>query len=299
MTRSSTRQAVPQRTQSTTPAPPWLRAALAWLRLEAVEVQAIANEDPFSSIARTFLVVTGDGARLKARLGPSARSAERAQRLAARLDDPRIPVPVGRRGRVTLETWVDGATLSSLRANPAHIDAAADLLAFIHGFPGAPSRSLPQIRAVTPALAWISRAQEQLLAAEVLDPGLAQEVSEIVRLGLPERARWGLTHNDLSPTNLVVDAGGRLISVDNEHLGWGLLDADLARAWLRWPTPTEAFRRFEARYQAQMDVELSQVARRAWRTAAALVSVGVRHRHGVAIDQPLARLREAVSGTGE
>lgn len=279
--------------------PRWVVDAVTSVGLEPAGVRDIRNPDPFSATARTFLVTTTDGQLLKARRMLLARHASRAQRLAAELSDPRIPTLVGRRGRVTLERWVPGQVLSSLPPKREYIAAAADLLALIHRHPGTLGRPLPQLRAVAPALAEVDWSLEQARAAGVLAAATARTVRTIVHKRLPARATWGLTHNDLTAANLVLDSRGRVVSIDNERLGWGFLDADVARTWARWPLRDAAVSQFENCYRDRSGRGPDVDARTGWRVAAALASVGRRVVTGGSLERPLARLEAAVTDAGD
>lgn len=279
-------------------APSWVTGAIASLDLQAVRAEQIFNDDPFSPTPRTFLILTSDGQRLKARRTLNARHAERAARLASRLADHRVPELVGRWGRVTIERWVEGCSLSSLRPRPGQIDAAADLLAFIHGHPGTPGLRLPQMRSAVRVLTGLDALLIRLHGGALIDARRVRVLKEILRERLPSRALWGVTHNDLTSSNLVIDAHGRLISIDNEHLGWGFLDGDLARTWARWPMSSEASDRFEERYLAQSGRRADPGGRQGWRIAAALSGVGIRLTHGGSLEVPMIRLRAALADVG-
>jgi hypothetical protein len=264
------------------------------LGVEPVEIRAVAEALPAHSTARTFLIVTADGAWLKARMVRSPARAARAQMLAERLSDPRINIPTGRVGAVTVESWVEGTALSSVSLRSAHIDAAADLLRFVHRFAGHPGERLPQIRRVGPVGLQATSDLRTLLDAGIFASDMGARIERILKLGLPERAPWGLTHGDLCAPNLVIGPGGRIVSIDNEHLKRGFLDYDLARTWYRWVLPPAAQRRFEVRYAADGGGQATPRERQAWRVAAVLHGVRIRHFLGSSLQVPLGRLATAL-----
>jgi hypothetical protein len=267
---------------------------LSVLGIEPVEIRAVAEALPAHPTARTFIIVTAHGARLKARIVPSPARAARAQMLAERLSDPRINIPTGRVGAVTVESWVEGTTLSSVPLRVAHIDAAADLLRFVHRFAGHPSERLPQLRHVGPVSVQATSDLRCLLDAGIFASDLCARIERILELGLPDRAPWGLMHGDLCAANLVIGAGGRIVSIDNEHLRRGFLDYDLARTWYRWVLPPAAQRRFEVMYAKDCLWQATDRERQAWRVAAVVRGVRIRHRLGSSLQLPLDRLATAL-----
>jgi len=278
--------------------PAWLARATGSLGYELVAVEPVEGTDPFSGAIRTFRLRTADGQLLKARRAVSPASAARAQRLAARLAEPGIPEPLARHGSVTFERWIEGVTLDSLPLSEVLIEEAADLLAKVHSYPGSPRWRLPQNRSVGPVRVEISGLAARLRSARAIDRATSEELDAALRSGLPERAAWGLVHADFAASNMVLDAEGRLVSIDNEHLRWGFLDADLGRTWARWRLPAPAERRFLERYESSAGRTVGREALRAWRAVGALVSVAVRVRYGGRPEASLARLRDALDSAG-
>jgi Ser/Thr protein kinase RdoA (MazF antagonist) len=279
----------------------WLSVALDALGIEASPVMPLVAPVPLSRTPRLYLVSTHDGRRVKVRRARREDLARRAAVLSDQLADRRVPPPLARAGRFTAEPWVEGSPLSSLRLSGGHVDEAADLLASIHRFSGVapqyqPLRprlpTLPRLQRTAPIL---RRAEEQLVEvtrAARFTSLEARHLGKILRNGLPVSASWGLTHGDFCGDNLVFRPDGTLASVDNELLGHGFLEYDLARAWYRWPMPRWAGERFEGSYRLTVGVgKLAPEEQRAWRVAATLKGFHLRHRRGAPAERGLALLR--------
>jgi Ser/Thr protein kinase RdoA (MazF antagonist) len=282
----------------------WLFVALDALGIEASPVMPLVAPVAWSHTPRAYLVSTHDGRRVKVRRSRREDLARRAAVLSDRLGDRRVPPPLARAGRFTAELWVEGSPLSSLRLGGGHVDDAADLLASIHRFsgvtrqdqplrPGPPRLPmLPRLQRTAPIL---RRAEAQLVevtrAARITSLE-ARHLGKILRNGLPISASWGLTHGDFCGDNLVFRPDGTLASVDNELLGHGFLEYDLARAWYRWPMPRWAGERFEGTYRSTVGVgKPAPEEQRAWRVAATLKGFHLRHRRGVSSERGLTLLR--------
>jgi hypothetical protein len=66
---------------------------------------------------------------------------------------------------------------------------------------------------------------------------------------LPATLTLGIVHRDLCPENLITDARGRLISVDNGSMTIGAIDEDLCRVWYRWPMTAGERKAFVTGYE--------------------------------------------------
>lgn len=272
--------------------------ALEALGIEAVELVPLVAADPWTRWPRAWRTPTTGGSTVKVRLARRAKIAARSAALSEELHDVRVPPPLGRLGRVTVERWVEGIPLSSPRLRGAHVDAAADLLASIHAFPGRGGR-LPRRRALTSVVDRCESQLAELAAAGTVPPAAAAGLVDIVRHGLPPVAGWGLVHGDFCGENLVCGPDGTLVSVDHELLGHGFFEYDLARSWYRWPAPSWAHERFENRYRAQLALPPGpQEAWRAWRVVAAVKGVHLRRRRGAPSPRALAALERLGSPSG-
>ena len=269
-----------------------MATALTTLGIEPLEVVPIADAAAWSRSPRSFRVTTRRHGVVKVRLMRGPYRAVRATVLATQLGDPRVPVPLGCVGSTTVERWIDGVVLASTPLRAVHVDAAADLLAAIHGFEGVHEREgLPRQRRVAPVAARAARQLRELAAAKRLTSGESRRLLRIVTAGLPVTSAWGLTHNDFCAANLVIDRGGTLVSIDNELFVRGFLEYDVARVWYRWPMPDWAERRFARRYRSAHEPVPAAGEQHAWRVVATLKGAHLRHRIGAPNADALAALR--------
>ena len=270
---------------------PWLREALRELGVEASALVPVVGPTPWSTRPRSYLVSSSDGRRMKIRSARREDVAARAAVLTYWLGDSRLPAPLARVGRFTAEAWVEGASLSSVRLQRGHVDLAADLLAAVHRFAGMASEHLPRHQRPTPVLRRAERHLSELVAAARIARSDAAELGRLLALGLPASSRWGLTHGDFCGENLVVRPDGTVASIDNELVGRGFLEYDLARMWYRWQMPRWADERFDAYYRSATGV-IARPAdeQRAWRVAAVLKGFHLRHRRNA----PTERARDSL-----
>jgi len=271
------------------------RAVLSALGIEACWLTPLVPGAQWSATPRSYRATTADGSQFKVRIGRRTDAAARAARLGEELADARVHPPLGRVGRVTVERWIDGLPLSSIRLRAPHIDDAADLLVAIHRFGDTDGGSLPR-RGTGSVRARFERQLVELAAAGRVSGADASTLADIVRRGLPASATWGLMHGDFCGENLVLDTEGSVVSIDHELLGRGFLEYDLARSWYRWPMPPWAHQRFERRYRSALDQSPpSRQTWRAWQTVATVKGVHLRHRRGMPSDRGLAALRVLVA----
>jgi aminoglycoside phosphotransferase (APT) family kinase protein len=257
----------------------WLPGAMKALGVEAASATPLVGIQPWSPRPRSYLISTPDGCRLKVRLARREALAARAAWLGQQLGDPRFPAPLARVGRVTAEPWIDGVPLSSLPLRHAYLDDAADLLARVHRFAGVGPEHLPRVRSVLPVVRRAERHLVELAAAGQITSRDAATFGDLVRRDLPAATGWGLTHGDFCAENLVRRPDGELVCVDNELIGRGFIEYDLGRCWYRWPMPGAAYERFEATYRSKLGAGRPPSGeRRAWRVAAALKGLHLRHR---------------------
>jgi thiamine kinase-like enzyme len=274
-----------------------LADAVRALGLEASSITPLVSAAPVTRLPRTYLVSTKVGSLVKIRFGRREDVTERAAALSAAVADKRVPAPIARVGRVTAETWVEGSVLSSIRLSARHLDAAADLLAHLHRFQGVPGEYLPRYQLTRPIHQRAERQLTELAGAQVVPQSNLPELRSILDGGLPARARWGLVHGDLCAENLVWRTDGTLVSIDNEAIGRGFIEYDVARTWYRWPMPASAGARFERSYRAALGINApSHVEQRAWRLAAVLKGVHLRFRRGLVAERGLVALRDVLEG---
>ena len=260
-------------------------AALATLGAEPVDAVCITGLPAEQTDRATFRIALADGRIVKARRFRRAARAERSARLAQALSHEHVPPPLLVSGRITIESWLDGVAISTLPSNQRRLEQAADLLGSLHAPPGAH----PHSRSTSTLLASTRRRLASLGGRGTL---VRDEVDALLcamqRLA-PAAAAVGITHNDFCADNLVQDAGGRLVLVDNEGLRRGFLDYDLARTWYRWPMPDADWRAFTARYRSWRTPD-DRIA--FWRIAAVVKSAHLRAaRHTAGATVPVDRLR--------
>ncbi len=269
----------------------WLSGALDTFGVRAIAAEPVAGPAPVLRHPKTFVVTTASGAKFKIRRALRSRSAAVAEALLQAIGDPRLPVPLKRAGRLTLERWVDGSDLRVVPLTTERLGAAAQLLAAVHRCPGLDGDRLPRSQSTAPVLRRAAAQLDELAAVGMVGAEEARRLHLIVAR-LPITSRWGLAHGDLCGENLVERLEGGVVSVDNEQVHRTYLDADLARAFYRWPMDAAQRQRFERVYRAAAGVEeppRQQSA--AWRAAAAIKGAHLRYRWRADPSRALAVLR--------
>jgi aminoglycoside phosphotransferase (APT) family kinase protein len=264
-----------------------LTEALCRLEIEPVSVGTLDALEPWSRTPRTYEVLTGDGTRVKIRFARRARYAARAARLTSLLGDPRVRPPVAVSGTAMVEHWVEGEMLAALPLGVSYVEAAADLLAAVHGFRVQP-RSTDAMRPM------VSSRLRELSAAGLVATAAANRIEQLVSHGLPAESAWGVTHGDFCDENLVVARDGGLASIDNEQFAWGFLDYDLARSWYRWPMPAWAQKRFSRRYTSASGRAVDPDKAQAWRAVATVNGLWIRRRWRSSPELELRALRRVL-----
>jgi hypothetical protein len=155
---------------------------------------------------------------------------------------------------------------------------------------------LPVSRRVRPLLRRADRHLARLVAAGAVRDAERDIITRSLARFAPEHAWAGVTHDDFCAENLVENPFGRVLAVDNEHMGIGFLEFDLARTWYRWPMSVEAWERFQDRYSSwrgPVDRENAPF----WRLAAVLSGAYVRllRLGGARIEAALGKLRELIT----
>jgi aminoglycoside phosphotransferase (APT) family kinase protein len=219
-----------------------------------------------------------------------------AAALRVGLADDRLPKILLVSGRVVVEEWIDGVSLQHLPPSESRLSQAADLLGALHATRAVGRLRLPLWRRVRPLLRRAERHLARLVAAGAVCDAERRLIACSLARFAPEHAWAGVTHDDFCAENLVEDPSGRVLAVDNEHMGIGFLEFDLARTWYRWPMSVEAWERFQDRYSSwrgPVDREKAPF----WRLAAVLSGAYVRllRLGGARIEAPLGKLRELVT----
>jgi aminoglycoside phosphotransferase (APT) family kinase protein len=271
--------------------------ALRALGLEAAAVTPIGAAPPWREGRATYRVEVVDGRTFKARRLPGrADKAAQAAALASAVRQPAIPEPVGLRGSVVVDRWVEGTPLSQRRLAMGDVEAAADLLVGLHLVQEAAGVRLPRRRRTAPLADETATRLSGLQAAGVLDAADAARLRRLLER-LPPHGLQGVIHGDLCATNLVVTSDG-LVSVDNEGLRIDFFAYDLARTWCRWPMSARLWERFRTRYGDGFPAAASPDADGAWRAVAAVKSASLwRATPGPGQDAALATLRRLLATT--
>jgi aminoglycoside phosphotransferase (APT) family kinase protein len=275
-----------------------LGAAVRALGFAASSITPLASVAPHTRLPRSYLISTDTGSQVKIRFGRREAITARAAALSAALADNRVPAPIARAGRLTAEAWIEGSVLSSMRLAARHVDAAAELLASVHQFGGLAGEHLPRYQLTGTIHRRAERQLSELAGAHIVRRRDLSALRAVLDRGLPARAQWGLVHGDFCAENLVWRADDTLVSVDNETIGRGFIEYDVARTWYRWPMPASQRGRFDRSYRAALGMKPpSGVECRAWRLAAAVKGVHLRFRRGLVAERGLDALREVLENT--
>lgn len=271
-------------------------AALTTLGADPVDAVRITGLPAERTDRATFRIRLADGRIVKARRFRRAAKAERFARIVRALSHDRLQPPLLVAGRVSIEAWVDGTPLSALPCSDDHLEQAADLLGSIHAA-RATLGGGTHSRRTSALVASTRRRIADLEARGALTRPQMSALLHAMQQFAPSTAEVGLTHNDLCAENLVQDARGRLLLVDNEGLRHGFLDYDLARTWYRWPMREPDWQAFTGRYQSWRAHPLDAERRPFWRIAAVVKSAHLRAARGTAdATVPIDRLRVLLAG---
>jgi len=154
--------------------------------------------------------------------------------------------------------WVDGDVVASLDFIPLDVihRCGANLGALhqqdVSGWPDVVVRRTDQV------LARLESDTTILVEAGELETDAAAEAHRLANEHVPGDASTGIIHNDFCPENIVLDASGSPVCVDNATLTFGPHDYDLARTWYRWPMSpgeSDAFLRGYEMYRRRASFE--------------------------------------------
>jgi aminoglycoside phosphotransferase (APT) family kinase protein len=198
-----------------------------------------------------------------------------------------------RREAALVVPWLaDAVPFAAGPADLAAFAAAGRLLGRLHAVDEALGRRLPFRASAEPELAAMDGQLAALVESKHLPVELAARARAAVRRATRGPVLHGLTHGDFTAENLLVDAGGALRPVDNEGLGLGSLDLDLARTWLRWPMRAPAWRAFLDGYRDASGRPVDDEALHPWRLRTLVLSAWYRAEYGLpGLAEPLDRLR--------
>jgi thiamine kinase-like enzyme len=215
-----------------------------WRLVTAVGAPLVTAEEitvvPANGMRKTYRLRFADGRTLKGRCFRTPVLAEVARRIHERAGSSCLARLVAHHGEAVLEEWIAGEVLVQGRVGLAHLRRAGQMLGSLH-------RCSPP---VTDDLdfrpldiqGWARKTAENLRALRArgsISSRRAERLGQMVRSCMPSTATLGVVHRDLCPENLLTDAGGRLVSVDNGSLTIGTIDEDLCRVWYRWPMNAE------------------------------------------------------------
>lgn len=246
------------------------------------------------SLRRAYCVDLRDGRRIKVRqLWKTQRAGEIEQYLGL-MQRRNFPAVLARSGAILLLEWIDGETLNCIPASADLYRRCGRLLARLHSTPVEPE---PSAEGLLPRVAPRVRADVAALRDwRLLSPQEAAHLEQDLRQLLPRQAQPCLIHGDFCGENLVSGPNGEIFSIDNEALGIGYAESDLARALLRWSLSPEAQRALLAGYQEERELESFQQHCQFWQLVSLIRSVRFRYRCRDADYRPaLTRLRQAIA----
>jgi len=262
-------------------------AAVARLGIRAREIVAISAPDAAKRGRSTWRVELASGATVKARLLESAAEARRLLGVREGLEYAFAPA-IGCDGRVLIEEWVQGRSLTAPEAD-ARAEECGALLGRLH----LRGREQPVDEL---AAEWRLRAQDDLRAlgaAAVLDALEIDRLAEVLAVGAPRHADRTIAHEDFCPSNMILDARGRLRVIDNEWFGARPAGLDVGRTFVRWSMADGAWSRFLRGYRASGSSEPEGLP--FWQIAAALWTTRLRLAQPDRVGEPLALLRRLLA----
>ncbi|MGE0451136.1 MAG: phosphotransferase family protein [Vicinamibacterales bacterium] len=254
--------------------------AVAQFGLQAVSVTPVS---PLTGRARrrgSFRVAIVGGGAIKARRFETTEIAARQVALRADLPSGFAPV-LGRVGNVLIEPWVEGRVLAEEAPREEWIARAAALLAALHMQSHADGHALPFQADVLELRDDILSGLREIAAVAAIEDAIAARLSALVEATMPRRpCSHCLIHTDFCAENIVIDAQGEPIVVDNEHFRFGPAGMDLARTWYRWGwhdrTRSHEWELFRAAYAAAGGDGGAFEHEPFWRTGALVFSARLR-----------------------
>ena len=223
------------------------------LNISDGELYRVDNKKKINRIDPPMLVQGRDGRWIKIRSFSSEPEAIAFLDLLGNQLWPHAGIIFGRCGRVIAEEWIYGESVTDNSYD--HITSAGAALGRLHApLPGHGVRCVGWVN----SLHWVKSISDRI--CRLSQPGFIDEQDRKQLLQLVERyasdaIEYGLTHGDFAPDNLLVDAQGRLVCIDNETMRVDALDYDLTRTILRWPLSGARRHAFLSAYSAHRDPE--------------------------------------------
>jgi thiamine kinase-like enzyme len=267
--------------------------------LETVGLSPIAVEPITALPSRvsrraTFQITLADGRLVKVRRMKGAAEARRFTGARRAVSHDWLPSILTASGRVVVEEWVNGTSLSKLPLSQRRLEQAADLLGRLHATTSFEGQSLRRSQSTGAVRRRVERQLANVENRGAITTTERRQLLEILHAFAPKRAVFGLTHNDLCAENLVEDGEGRLHAIDNESMKLGFLEFDIARTWYRWSLSETDWKSFLRRYEKWNAAPVAQ-STMFWRIAAVAKSADIRAQRTSNSDVPMRKLREIIS----
>jgi Ser/Thr protein kinase RdoA (MazF antagonist) len=218
------------------------------------EVYRIDNLKQINRVDPPMLVHGSDGRLIKIRSFSSDATARAFLDFLGNQFWPHTGIVLGRCGRAIAEDWVHGESVTDNRYHPDQITNAGAALGSLHApLAGHGARNVGWVN----ALHWVKSISDRICRLSrrgSIDGQDRERLLQLVDRYASDTLEYGLTHGDFAPDNLLVDAQGRLVCIDNETVGVDALDYDLTRTILRWPLSGARRHAFLSAYSAYRDL---------------------------------------------
>jgi hypothetical protein len=224
------------------------------LNVAGGEIYRIDNLKKINRLEPPVLVRSGDGRLIKIRSFSSEAEADAFLDFLGKGFWPHVASFLGRRGLAVAEEWVEGESVSDNRYHRDWISIAGGALGRLHAsLTGNGSGDVGWLNAAS----WVKSTSNrvcELSRRDIINQHDRKRLLQLIDRYAPDSFECGLTHGDFAPDNLLVDAQGRLVCIDNETVRRDALDYDLTRTILRWPLSGARRRAFLTAYSAFRDL---------------------------------------------
>lgn len=247
----------------------------------------------------SFKLTLTDGRLFKARRFRTLDRFSSAVALAPFIEDLHFSRIVAAHGMASIEQWIAGSPLSADAVSERQANWAGALLGQLHTITDLP----PDLLARAPAGSWynnkINTHLTALVARGALEPALAEKIFELALERQPATFDVGLIHGDFCADNMVISDNGEIFVVDNESLGLGAFDYDIARCLTRWPMNEALRKAFVEGYQRHRSLQVFSSHLEFWAIKALSLTVYVHFNHNRSCEPSLAALKQIVGGAGD